>query len=102
MAKGFHQTPRIDFSETFSPVVKPQAVRAILSIVISRGWDIQQVDMNNDFLNGNLEKNVYMTQPSGFEDMARPQHVCKLKKALYGLKQAPRAWFERLRSALVQ
>jgi histone deacetylase 1/2 len=52
------------------------------------------------FLHGVLEEEVYMKQPSGFENPHAPFHICKLDKALYGLKQAPRAWYSRLSSKL--
>ena len=69
---------------------------------VSKGWNIQQIDVNNAFLNGELHEDVFMTQTEGFLDANKPHHVCKLHKALYGLKQAPRAWFEKLRGALVE
>ena len=65
------------------------------------GWDIQQININNEFLNGDLHEEVFMSQPDVFVDQAKPTYVCKLHKALYGLKQAPRAWFETLRGALL-
>ena len=89
--KGFHQQPGFDFKETFSPVVKPITIRTILTLATSFHWDLQQIDINNAFLNGKLEKTVYMQQPPGFEHDSNL--VCKLNKALYGLKKAPRAWF---------
>ena len=102
VAKGFHQNPGIDFNETFSPVVKPQTIRVVLSLAISQGWSIKKLDVNNAFLNGELNEIVYMTQPEGFVNSQHPTHVCKLVKALYGLKQAPRAWFEKLKFTVLK
>lgn len=100
VAKGFLQTPGIDYEETFSPVVKAPTIRVFFSLVVSFGWDIQQVDINNAFLNGDLTEDVYMAQPEGFIDSQFPSYVCKLRKSLYGLKQAPRAWYTKLCQAL--
>ncbi|KAK9184805.1 hypothetical protein WN943_025156 [Citrus x changshan-huyou] len=91
VAKGFHQTHGVDYTETFSPVVKSSTIRVILSLAMLHHWVIRQVDVNNAFLNGILIEDVYMAQPQGFVDSTKPNHVCKLNKALYGLKQAPRA-----------
>ncbi|KAI5336302.1 hypothetical protein L3X38_015569 [Prunus dulcis] len=101
VAKGFHQQPGLDFTETFSPVVKPATVRTVLSLAVSRGWSLRQLDVKNAFLHGFLDDDVYMTQPPGFVDPTRPHYVCKLHKALYGLKQAPRAWFHRISTFLL-
>ncbi|KAH9699463.1 retrovirus-related pol polyprotein from transposon RE1 [Citrus sinensis] len=98
VAKGFHQTAGVDYSETFSPVVKSSTVRVILSLAVIKGWKVRQIDVNNAFLNGDLSENVYMTQPEGF--VTKEGYICKLNKALYGLKQAPRAWYEKLKGCL--
>jgi histone deacetylase 1/2 len=67
VAKGFHQQAGSDFTETFSPVVKPVTVKTVLTMAVSNKWPIQQIDVNNAFLNGILEEEVYMQQPHGFE-----------------------------------
>jgi hypothetical protein len=66
----------------------------VFKVAYSRGWDMRQIDIQNAFLHGYLDEEVYMTQPPGFSHPSLPDHVCKLQKALYGLKQAPRAWFK--------
>ncbi|GKF43457.1 retrovirus-related pol polyprotein from transposon TNT 1-94, partial [Tanacetum coccineum] len=52
-------------------------------------------------MNDNIQEEVYFSQPDGFVDKYKPNHVYKLKKALYGLKQAPRAWYDMLSSFLI-
>ena len=82
-------------------MVKVATIRLVLSIAVSRGWSMRQLDVQNAFLHGVLEEEVYMRQPPGFEDKNAPSYVCKLDKALYGLKQAPQAWYSRLSSKLL-
>ena len=60
VAKGFRQRYGIDYEDTFSPVVKIATVRAVLSVAISRGWCLKQLDVQNVFLHGFLEENVFM------------------------------------------
>jgi hypothetical protein len=60
VARGFTQQHGIDYHDTFSPVVKPVTMRLVLSLAISRGWCLRQVDVSNAFLRGFLEEDVYM------------------------------------------
>jgi hypothetical protein len=63
--------------------------------------DLRQLDLQNAFLHGILEEEVYMKQPPGFEYVDKPYFICKLDKAIYGLKQVPRAWYSKLSSKLI-
>ena len=66
VAKGYAQTYGIDFEETFSPVAKMVTVRAVIAMATSKGWELQQMDVKNAFLNGDLQEEVYMEQPEGY------------------------------------
>ncbi|KAM0053128.1 putative RNA-directed DNA polymerase [Helianthus debilis subsp. tardiflorus] len=101
VAQGFGQIPGLDYSLTFSPVVKATTIRTVLALVVIHGWKLHQLDVNNAFLHGDLTECVYMEQPPGFVNHNFPDHDCRLNKAIYGLKQAPRAWFSRLSNFLI-
>jgi hypothetical protein len=66
--RGFTQHPGVDFSETFSPVVKSATVRTVLSLALFRQWPMHQLDVKNAFLHGTLSETLYCAQPFGFED----------------------------------
>ncbi|GKA21190.1 putative reverse transcriptase domain-containing protein [Tanacetum coccineum] len=96
VVKGFNQKKSIDFDQTFSPVVKMRTVRCVIALSITNNWPLFQLDVNNTFLYGNLDEDIYMTIPKGFSSKDNKNKVCKLVKSLYGLKQALRKWNEKL------
>ncbi|XP_012834032.1 PREDICTED: uncharacterized protein LOC105954894 [Erythranthe guttata] len=101
VAKGFNQRLGIDFSETYGPVVKHATVRLILTLAVTNGWPLRQLDVNNAFLQGSLSDEVFMDQPPDFINTDFPHHFCKITKAIYGLRQAPRAWYQELPNFLL-
>jgi len=60
------------------------------------GWKIHEMDVKTMFLNGQIEEELYIEQPEGFDTFDRESHLCRLKRVLYGLKQAPHAWYARI------
>lgn len=81
VAKGFHQQYGFDFKEIFSPVVKPVTIKIILTLALTNRWQIKQIDINNAFLHGFLNEEIYMQQPLGFEASDKTL-VCKQNRAL--------------------
>nr|GEV73997.1 retrovirus-related Pol polyprotein from transposon TNT 1-94 [Tanacetum cinerariifolium] len=101
VARGYRQEEGIDFEESFALVARLEAIRIFLAFVAHMNMMVYQMDVKTVFLNGNLRKEVYVSQPDGFVDPNNPNHVYKLKKALYGLKQASHTWYDMLSSFLI-
>lgn len=96
VAKGYSQLPSIDFDDTFSPVARFETVRVMLALAAQMQLPVYQFDVKSAFLNGDLEEEVYVSQPEGFVVKGSENKVYRLRKALYGLKQAPRAWYSKI------
>jgi hypothetical protein len=102
VAQGFSQVEGPDFGETFAPVARLEAIMILLAFAASKRFKLYQMDVKSSFLNGVIQEEVYVRQPSGFENPEYCHSVYKLSKALYGLKQAPRAWYSRLKMFLLE
>jgi hypothetical protein len=100
VAQGFSQIPGMDFNETFAPVVRHDSLRAVLAIGAIKDLEIQQLDVKGAYLNGDLQEEIYMRQPEGFDDGSG--RVCRLYKTLYGLKQSGREWNRKLNTILTE
>nr|GEX05814.1 putative ribonuclease H-like domain-containing protein [Tanacetum cinerariifolium] len=80
----------------FGPVARIEAIRLFLAFASYMDFMVYQMDVKSAFLYEEIEEEVYVTQPKGFEDPHNPKHVYRVVKALYGFHQAPRAWYARL------
>ncbi|KAL0340066.1 UNVERIFIED_CONTAM: Retrovirus-related Pol polyprotein from transposon RE1 [Sesamum radiatum] len=99
VAKGYNQVEGVDYIDRFSPVAKAVTVRLFLAVAFSYAWPIHQVDINNAFLHGFLDEDIYMSAPDGYSVLEGK--VCKLRHSLYGLKQASRQWNQEMTSKLI-
>jgi transposase InsO family protein len=99
VAQGFSQTFGVDYEETFSPITRLASLRFIAAMAARNNWAIEQMDVNNAYLNAELTETVYIQQPPGFPQGPKDK-VLKLNKALYGLKQSGRAWYHLLCSTM--
>jgi hypothetical protein len=93
--EGYSQKEGEDFFDTYSHVARLTIIHVLLSLDVSHGLLVHQMDVKTTFLNGELDEEIYMEQPARFVENGQEGMVCKLLKTLYGLKQAPKQWREK-------
>lgn len=98
VAKGCSQRFGIDYTETFSPVVRYNSIRFLMALAVQNDLRIHQMDAITAFLQGDLDEEIFMEQPEHYEDGTG--RVCRLNRSIYGLKQAGRQWNLKLDNAL--
>jgi transposase InsO family protein len=101
-AKGFAQRAGVDYTETFAPTLKYTTFRFLLIDAAARDRELMQMDVKTAYLNAPMDEEVYMRQPEGFIDAARPHAVCLLIKSLYGTKQAGANWNKEVNSFITR
>lgn len=95
--KGYAQRKGTDYEETYSPVVRYTSIRYLFALAAKYGLQIDQMDAVSAFLQGEIDKEIYMLQP---EQYRQGSQVCLLNKSLYGLKQSSRLWNMKLNNVL--
>ena len=101
VARGFTQTPGLDYHETYSPTVRLSTLRTVLACGVRQGIKFRQMDIKTAYLNAHSEEESFLEQPEGFKQ-GDGDMVCKLKRSLYGLKQSGCNWYECLSHRLEQ
>lgn len=99
-AVGCAQQPGVDYDDTFAPVPRTESFLIFMSIVATENLEMVQIDIKTAFLNADLDKPIFMTQPEGFLVPGKEDWPVLLKKALYGTKQAPMLWSKTLKGKL--
>lgn len=98
VAKGYTQVEGVDFFDNFFAAAKTVTIRILLALAAQNNWLLHQCDVNNAFLHGYLDEELYMTPPLGYP--TQDGQVCRLKRSIYGLKQASRQWNKELTTKL--
>ena len=102
VAKGYSQEEGTNYDEIYAPVVHLEVIMMFLVFATYSNFRVYQMDVKSAFLNGELEEEVYVEQPPGFENVDHMNFVYIMFKALYGLKQAPWTWYDTLSQFLLE
>jgi hypothetical protein len=94
-AKGCSKREGIDYTETFSPVIRLASLRIFFSIEAAHDLELGGLDIDTAFMYAPIKEDVYIRQPLGLDEGTA--NVCHLRRCLYGLKQSPREFNELLR-----
>lgn len=101
VAQGFSQKSGTEYDQVFAPVVRQSTFRIMLTIATKQHMKVVHLDAKTAFLNGTLDEEIYMKQPSGFIADGKEDHVCLLRRSLYGLKQSARVWNKSIHQVLI-
>jgi hypothetical protein len=83
VAQGYTQVEGLEFGETYTLVARLEAIMILLTYACAYNIKLYQMDVKSAFLNGYINKEVYVEQPLSFKDDKKSNHVYKLKKPLY-------------------
>ncbi|SDA02669.1 BZ3500_MvSof-1268-A1-R1_Chr7-2g09552 [Microbotryum saponariae] len=98
VAQGNRQRDGIDFNETFAPVARFSSIRSLLALAAANGLHVHQADIDKAYLHGDLDHDIWMTAPRGFD--LPSDKVLRLRRSIYGLKQAGRIWNRHIDASL--
>lgn len=98
VVKGFQQKGKLE--DTYSPVLRLQTLRILLSVAVQRKYIIHQMDVKGAFLYGRIDEEVYLKPPLGIN--IKNGCVLKLLKSIYGLKKSPKYWYEHLHELITR
>ncbi|GKF18292.1 zinc finger, CCHC-type containing protein, partial [Tanacetum coccineum] len=101
LIQGFSQRQGVDYIDTYAPVARIISIRVLFALASIYNLSTHQIDVKTNFLDGDLDEEVYMKQPEGFVFPDHENKVCKLKKSLYGLKQTPKQWHEKFDKSIL-
>ena len=100
VVKGFSQIPGVDFTDNYSPVVNDVTFRVVVPSMLIENLKGKVLDIDNDFLNGDLEHEIYMKIPEGYDEVINPrvdkEDCLILQKTIYGLVQAARHFWKKI------